>query len=193
MEMSKAGMLMVFAPGGGDRNMQQVHTDEFGNVKVSLPLRMMDGSGKPRPDVPEELKLPIPLGTPPPEAIPANFGLKGCLSKPEPPKNPNPGFLSWLVYIFDINTEYAKMIRYQKEATTYEKRWDAWVKGLDDNAPGVKEYKAAKQETSTCRKCKPSNPSPWAWQTPSITAIVACLKTASMKSKRWTPTVCIRP
>ena len=142
MEMSKKGTLMAFAPGAGDSQMQQVYTDEFGNITVSLPMNVMDASG--REDVPEHLRLPLPPENPIAEPNPAAFGLTGFPAVPVEPENMNPSFLSWLGYILGFDTDYAKMVRYEKDVDTYEERYNEWFDGLDDRVNAVREFKAEK-------------------------------------------------
>jgi hypothetical protein len=113
MEMSKAGTLMIIGPGGSDSNMRQVYTDEFGNIKTTLPLDMMTSSEK--DDIPQERRLPAHPIFPPDEANPTEFGLNDCPPKPVKPKNMNPSFLSWLGYVlFRMDNDYAKMVRYER-------------------------------------------------------------------------------
>lgn len=142
MEMSKKGTLMAFAPGASDSQMQQVYTDEFGNITVSLPMNIMDASGK--EDVPEHLRLPLPPENPIAEPNPATFGLTGFPAVPVKPENMNPSFLSWLGYILGFDTDYAKMVRYEKDVDTYEERYNEWFDGLDDRVDAVREFKAEK-------------------------------------------------
>ena len=142
MEMSKKGTLMAFAPGAGDLQMQQVYTDEWGNVTVSLPMDVMDASGK--ENVPEHLRLPLPPENPIAEPNPATFGLTGFPAVPVEPENMNPSFLSWLGYILGFDTDYAKMVRYEKDVDTYEERYNKWFDGLDDQVDAVRNFKAEK-------------------------------------------------
>lgn len=132
MEMSKAGTLMVFAPGAGESDMQQVYTDEFGNISTSLPLEQMDTKNV--NVVSEEDRFPDePQLHPPKEPDPAAFGLTGFPPKPVKPTNMNPSIFAMIgYYLFGMDNDYAKLVRYQKDSETYEERWDKWYKSLDD-------------------------------------------------------------
>ena len=143
MEMSKAGTLMVFAPGSGDSNMQQVHTDEFGRITVSPPLsEMKDGD---RADIPDHLKLPLPPAITHPEPDPAEFGLEGFPPKPVPPRNMNPSWWSWFGYaVFGMDTDYAKLERYKKAVRDYPTDFKEWEDSLDTTEENVQEYTLAK-------------------------------------------------
>lgn len=143
MEMSKAGTLMVFGPGGGDSNMQQVYTDEFGRITVSPPLSEM--TDRDRENIPDHLKLPQQPAIIHPEADPAEFGLEGFPPKPVPPENMNPGWLSWLGYkLFKMDTDYAKLVRYNKAVENYPSDFKKWEDNLDTTREEVQEYNLAK-------------------------------------------------
>ena len=143
MEMSKAGTLMVFGPGGGDSNMQQVYTDEFGRITVSPPLSEM--TDRDRENLPDHLKLPKQPAIIHPEADPAEFGLEGFPPKPVPPENMNPGWLSWLGYkLFKMDTDYAKLVRYNKAVENYPSDFKKWEDSLDTTRDEVQEYNLAK-------------------------------------------------
>lgn len=141
MEMSKAGTLMVFNPGASDGGMRQVHTDEFGKINISLPIG--DYMEIPEEQIPEDMRLPeIPQPVEVPN--PAEYGLTGMPEVPVAPNNMNPGFWSWVGYKLGMDTDYAKLVRYQDAAATYDDRFRKWYDGLDDMAPGVSEYKMDK-------------------------------------------------
>ena len=141
MEMSKAGTLMVFAPGAGESDMQQVYTDEFGNISTTLPLDQMDTKGK--NVVSEDQRFPDePQLHPPKEPDPAAFGLTGFPPKPVKPTNMNPSIFAMIgYYLFGMDNDYAKLVRYREDSETYEERWDKWYKSLDDEDIKVKSTK----------------------------------------------------
>lgn len=144
-DMSRDGSLMIVSPGVGDEAFRQVYTNENGEITTTLPMDQMvrsDTEGV----APERLHLPEPRLYAPQEPDPASFGLDDCPSKPVPPSNPNPGFLSWLGYLLGFDTEYAKKVRYEREAPTYADRWNEWYQNLDDQREGVRDYKAAKKD-----------------------------------------------
>lgn len=134
MEMSMAGTLTVYTP---KLNTRQVYTDELGNIITSPILETMSVIAK---DVPPHLRLPNPPNRIAP-ADPKKYGLQDCPEKPVPPKHMNPGFLSWLGYIFGIDTDYAKKMRYEEEMETYDKRFQKWFDALDDTNEKVTDYK----------------------------------------------------
>ena len=120
-EQSRAGELMVFQPGGYLGNIQMVLTDANGNIKLSVPGNEYDND---KAQIPED-QLP----TPPKyvkEPDPAAFGRPEL---PQPPKNLNPGWLSWLGYqLFGWDTDYAKLVRYQDAINDYPTKIAAWEK-----------------------------------------------------------------
>ena len=135
MEMSKAGTLMVFAPGAGESDMQQVYTDEFGNISTTPPLDMMDTMGKGKGNVSEKYVFPKePQAPAPKEPDPAAFGLTGFPAKPVKPANMKPSIWSKIgYYLFGRDNDYAKLRRYKKDSATYDERWSKWYKSLDDD------------------------------------------------------------
>lgn len=130
MEMSMAGTLMIYSPGAMGSEMQQVHTDEDGNITVSLPINKMNISDA--ENVPAQLRLPNPPANVPVEPNPEDYGLHNCPPKPVRPRNMNPGFLSWLGYLIGLNTDYAKKRRYEKDSATYDRRFSEWFESLRD-------------------------------------------------------------
>lgn len=138
-DMSQAGTLMVNAPGMGVAYMQQVYTNADGRISVSRPLAAYERIDESNGD-----KVhfdPIPEGEDRPPKIsertvrepnPAAFNLKDAPVKQGRPENMHPGFLSWLGYLLGMDTEYAKLMRYQK--------WNEWFNNLDRSSPDVNRY-----------------------------------------------------
>lgn len=141
-EMSRDGTLVVFAPGGADFNMQQVYTDEKGNISTSFPMSSMVYYGTEGVD-PKYYLLEQPILAKDPD--PADFGLPVCPTRPEPPKNMNPGFWSWLGHQLGMDTDYTKLLDYEEEMAEFEKRWEAWNNGLDSNDQNVVAYNEAQE------------------------------------------------
>lgn len=126
-DQSRAGTLMIFQPGASMHNMRQVYTDERGNLHTSLPMDQYDVLDA--KDIPEDIRLP----TPPSfewEPHPRDY-FRGFPQEPERPDiDENPGFFSWLGYVLGRDTDYAKMVRYEKEMADYKEKVDAFMKNL---------------------------------------------------------------
>lgn len=126
-DQSRAGTLMIFQPGASMHNMRQVYTDERGNLHTSLPMDQYDILDA--KDIPEDIRLP----TPPSfewEPHPRDY-FRGFPQEPERPDiDENPGFFSWLGYKLGRDTDYAKMVRYEKEMADYKEKVDAFMKDL---------------------------------------------------------------
>lgn len=146
-DQSRAGTLMIFQPGASMHNMRQVYTDERGNLHTSLPMDQYDVLDA--KDIPEDIRIP----TPPRfewEPHPRDY-FRGFPQEPERPDiAENPGFFSWLGYIFGLDTDYAKMVRYKKEMEDYEKKVDAFMKDLPNQKgdhAGYQKDKAAHERS----------------------------------------------
>lgn len=138
-DMSQAGTLMVNAPGLGVAYMQQVYTNADGQISVSRPLAAYERIDESNGDNVHFDPIPEGEDRPPkisertvPEPNPAAFNLTDAPAKQEKPGNMHPGFLSWLGYLLGMDTEYAKLVRYQK--------WNEWFNNLDRSSPDVNRY-----------------------------------------------------
>ena len=148
-EMSQAGTLMVYAPGANMSMMQQVYTDETGHISISRPMIEYISDDLKKHVLPEKMLKNLPVteehppalpGEPVKEPDPAAFGLAGAPKKPVKPENVEPGWLSWLGYLFGFNTDYAKLKRYEKESATYDDRREKWLNSLDREKTEVSQY-----------------------------------------------------
>ena len=126
--MSRAGTLMINAPGKGPKFMQQVYTDETGNITTSKPVEeyshevaQNQAAGISWAGIPQFVPIPDPAQyTRPPEPV-----------EPEQPENMHPGWLSWLGWKLGIkDTDYGKLMEYNKAKERYEERLTAW-KNID--------------------------------------------------------------
>lgn len=139
-EMSRAGTLMVSAPGVGVNFMQQVRTDENGNITLSLPMVRYQGENNEK--LPEEQRAPKdPVYVEEPN--PRDFGA------PEPPVAPvnqNPGFFSWLGYKLHLNTDYAKLMKYREDYINYSNEMATWLSGGSEEAKQYQEQTLKRQE-----------------------------------------------
>ena len=136
--MSRAGTLMINAPGKGPKFMQQVYTDETGNITTSKPVEeystheVQRNLGVSWVGIPKFVPTPDPAQyTRPPEPV-----------APEQPENMHPGWLSWLGWKLGIkDTDYGKLMEYNKAKERYQERLTAW-KNID-TAELTKNYEAA--------------------------------------------------
>ena len=123
--MSRAGTLMINAPGKGPKFMQQVYTDETGNITTSKPVEEYSthevvqnhAKGISWAGIPDFVPIPDPAQyTRPPEPV-----------APEQPENMHPGWLSWLGWKLGIkDTDYGKLMEYNKAKERYQERLTAW-------------------------------------------------------------------
>ena len=140
-DMSRAGTLMVYAPGVGANGMQQVYTNENGKITTSQPIdnyttreikeQML------RKEIGNWAGLPIFVEEPDPTA----YELPAKPVGPKKPENMDPGFWSWLGYILGMDTDYAKMQRYYDEQTDYREQLEKWEE-LVNSGKGL-EYRVA--------------------------------------------------
>ena len=137
--MSRAGTLMINAPGKGPKFMQQVYTDETGNITTSKPVEEYSHeaaqnqlAGISWAGIQQFVTHPDPAQyTRPPEPV-----------APEQPENMHPGWLSWLGWKLGIkDTDYGKLMEYNKAKERYQERLTAW-KNID-TAELTKNYEAA--------------------------------------------------
>ena len=136
--MSRAGTLMINAPGKGPKFMQQVYTDETGNITTSKPVEeystheVQRNLGVSWVGIPKFVPTPDPAQyTRPPEPV-----------APEQPENMHPGWLSWLGWKLGIkDTDYGKLMEYNKAKDRYQERLTAWQN--IDTAELTKNYEAA--------------------------------------------------
>ena len=137
--MSRAGTLMINAPGKGPKFMQQVYTDETGNITTSKPVEEYSHeaaqnqlAGISWAGIPQFVPIPDPAQyTRPPEPV-----------APEQPENMHPGWLSWLGWKLGIkDTDYGKLMEYNKAKDRYQERLTAWQN--IDTAELTKNYEAA--------------------------------------------------
>ena len=128
--MSRAGTLMINAPGKGPKFMQQVYTDETGNITTSKPVEeysheaaQNQAAGISWAGIPQFVPIPDPAQyTRPPEPV-----------APEPPENMHPGWLSWLGWKLGIkDTDYGKLMEYNKAMERYQERLTQW-QNIDPN------------------------------------------------------------
>lgn len=146
-DMSREGTLMSFLPGAGEAGMQQVYTDEQGNVKVSLPMIVMEMTDSDKLD--PEYCIPDTLTHQVKEPDPKDYGLDEAPIRPEKPENLKPGFWSWIGYLLGLNTDYKKL----KDYRDFDNRFKKWYDSLDENDASqdrrVADYKAAKAARDT--------------------------------------------
>ena len=144
-DQSCNGTLMIFQPGGGTHQSCQVYTDQYGEIHTSLPIDVQDpGSNV---EIPADQMIPLP-----PKYVkephPRDY-YPGYPQEPVPPKNMNPSFLSWLGYILGswlgIETDYGKLVRYQKEKEEYPKTVDKWLFDLSKQPGEAAEYRKAQE------------------------------------------------
>ena len=138
--MSRAGTLMINAPGKGPKFMQQVYTDETGNITTSKPVEEYSTHevaqnhtmGISWAGIPDFVPIPDPAQyTRPPEPV-----------APEQPENMHPGWLSWLGWKLGIkDTDYGKLMEYNKAMERYQERLTAW-QNIDPEQL-TKDYQAA--------------------------------------------------
>ena len=145
-DQSCNGTLMIFQPGAGTHQSCQVYTDQYGDIHTSLPINLQDpGSNV---EIPADQEIPLP-----PEHVkephPRDY-YPGYPKEPVPPKNMNPSFLSWLGYILGswlgIETDYGKLVRYQKEKEEYPKTVEKWLFDLSKQPGDAAGYRKAQEE-----------------------------------------------
>ena len=154
--MSRAGTLMINAPGKGPKFMQQVYTDKDGNITTSKPVEEYSTHELQRQH--DISWVGIPKFVPIPD--PAQYMRP---KKPEPPKQPknmNPGWLSKLAWRLGFkNTDYGKLMDYTAAYRRYEKQLDDWKK--IDEVELTENYQAAvdrrKEYESTMAQLRTSN------------------------------------
>lgn len=121
--MSRAGTLMVNAPGKGPKFIQQVYTDKDGNITTSKPVEeystheLQRQHGISWVGIPKFVPIPDPAQYMRPK-------------KPEPPKQPKnmkPGWLSKLAWMLGFkNTDYGKLMDYTAAFRRYEGQLEEW-------------------------------------------------------------------
>ena len=123
--MSRAGTLMVNAPGLGPKFIQQVYTDENGNITTSEQIENL-GRGSFQRSVNEGTNW---VGTPAfvPVPDPAQYAPPPEPEAPEQPENMNPSWWSWLGWKLGIkDTDYGKLMEYNKAFERYQERLTQW-------------------------------------------------------------------
>ena len=122
--MSRAGTLMINTPGKGPKFMQQVYTDETGNITTSKPVEEYSHEAA-QNQVAGISWAGIPKFVPNPD--PAQYTRPPKPVEPEQPENMHPGWLSWLGWKLGIkDTDYGKLMEYNKAKERYEERLTAW-------------------------------------------------------------------
>ena len=119
--MSRAGTLMINAPGKGAKFIQQVYTDKDGNITTSKPVEEYSTHELQRQH--DISWVGIPKFVPIPD--PAQYMRPEQPKPPTQPKNMNPGWLSWLGWKLGFkNTDYGKLMDYTAAYRRYEKQLD---------------------------------------------------------------------
>lgn len=145
-DQSCNGTLMIFKPGAGTHQSCQVYTDSLGEIHTSLPIDVQDpGSNV---EIPADQVIPLP-----PERVkephPKDY-YSGYPKEPVPPENMNPSFLSWLGYVLGswlgIETDYGKLVRYQKEKEAYPKVVEKWMFDLNRQPGNAAGYRKAQED-----------------------------------------------
>ena len=129
--MSREGTLMAIEPGFGYHVMRQVHTNEKGEISVSV--RAKDLQNERKKDVPEEYRIPPQPGDFPEMPNPKKFGLTPPPQPPKAPKNMKPGFWSWLGHKLRMNTDFTKKAQYEKDLADYKTKYSQWQKTQPDS------------------------------------------------------------
>ena len=141
-DQSCNGTLMIFEPGGGIHQSRQVYTDAHGEIHTSLPIIVQDPGSK--VEIPKDQVIPLP-----PQYVkephPRDY-YEGYPKEPVPPENMNPSFLSMLGYyllgaVFGVETDYGKLVRYQKAMADYPKVVEKWMSDLDRQPGDAARYK----------------------------------------------------
>lgn len=141
-DQSRNGTLMIAAPGGSIYNLAQVYTDEMGEIHTSLPRDQYDIlKAEDIPEGQEILYPPENVPDPDPKDYYSNYP-----KKPEPPENMDPGFWSWVGYLIGIDTDYAKMVRYEKAMEDYPKEVENWTFHAKKDPAETAEYQRAQRE-----------------------------------------------
>ena len=136
--MSRAGTLMVTAPGKGAKFIQQVYTDKDGNLTTSKPVEEYSTHELQRQH--DISWVGIPKFVPIPD--PAQYMRPEKPKPPRQPKNMNPGWLSKLAWRLGFkNTDYGKLMDYTAAYRRYEKQLDDWKK--IDEVELTENYQAA--------------------------------------------------
>lgn len=145
-DQSCNGTLMIFKPGAGTHQSCQVYTDQYGEIHTSLPIDVQDpGSNV---EIPADQEIPLP-----PKYVkephPKDY-YPGYPKEPVPPKNINPSFLSWLGYILGswmgIETDYGKLVCYQKEKEAYPKVVEKWLFDFNKQSGDTDGYRKAQED-----------------------------------------------
>ena len=139
--MSREGTLMAIEPGFGYHVMRQVHTNEKGEISVSVQAK--DLKGEYDKNAPEEYRIPPQPREFPEMPDPKKFGLTPPPQPPKAPKNMKPGFWSWVGYKLWMNTDFAKMERYKKDLATYNTKYSEWK---EKQPEAYARYEAATEE-----------------------------------------------
>lgn len=154
--MSRAGTLMVNAPGKGPKFIQQVYTDKDGNITTSKPVEEYST---------HELQrqhgiswVGIPKFVPIPDL--AQYMRPEEPKPPRQPKNMKPGWLSKIAWRLGFkNTDYGKLMDYTAAFSRYQKQLDDWNK--IDEVELTKNYQAAlerrKEYESTMTQLRTTN------------------------------------
>ena len=138
--MSRAGTLMINAPGKSPKFMQQVYTDETGNITTSKPVEEYSTHEVAQNHAKGFSWCGIPQFVPIPD--PAQYERPQKPEAPKEPKNMKPGWLSWLGWKLGIkDTDYGKLMEYNAAYKRYEQRLTAW--NAIDDAQLTKDYQAA--------------------------------------------------
>ena len=133
-DMSRAGTLAFTAPGALGKDMQQIYTDENGNIFTSMPILWY---GNEDPNVSQDLSVPTKGQLPEfpnrvvPVPNPDDYGRPEEPQRPDPPENLHPGFFSWLGHVFGLYTDYSALKDYEEEISTFDERHREWENTRD--------------------------------------------------------------
>ena len=128
--MSREGTLMITAPTSGLQDILMVHTDSHGNITTSLPASAYrDGKNE---NLPEDQQIPKTPVKPESSLKPEDYNIAPKPVAPKEPANMDPGFWSWVGYMFGFDTDYAKLRRYELEKSAYEDDLAAWKKTVKE-------------------------------------------------------------
>ena len=154
-DMSRAGNLMVVTPGESVGAIQQVYTDENGQISTTLPAIAYTGDRNVRAKYTIPGKDPMenyPVA-PRDSDNPVEYGLKPLPQMPPRPANMNPGFWSWLGARLGFDTDFAKLERYTEAMITYDAEKSKWDNDLrerltngDENATRYDRARVAHQQ-----------------------------------------------
>lgn len=142
-DQSCNGTLMIFQPGAGTHQSCQVYTDQYGEIHTSLPINLQDPDSNVEIPAGQEIPLPPKYVK---EPHPKDY-YPGYPEEPVAPENMNPSFLSMLgYYVFGMDNDYAKMVRYQKAKEEYPKVVENWLFNFNKQPGNADEYRKAQED-----------------------------------------------